>query len=95
MTADPYLPDDLFEEGPEPEVPRVMYLRCQACTICIGPGYYRQQVWYFPRTQKLLCEGCGDYRIDDGAYRVLDAKELAATGGGKGLLAALKQKGVK
>lgn len=94
MNIDPYLPDDLFDE-PEDATPRIMYLRCQACTICIGPGYYRQEVWYYPTTRKLLCEGCGDDKLDYGAFRVLSAQELAATGGGTGLIAALKTKGVR
>lgn len=92
---DPYLPDNLFEEEEEDEAPRIMYLRCQLCTICIGPGYYRQEVWFWPEKKKLLCWGCGDDRMDRGAYQVLSAQELAATNGGKGLIAALRAKGVK
>lgn len=92
MKDDPYIPSHLFED--EEDQVKIMYMRCQLCTICIGPGYYRDEVWYWPAKKKLLCFGCADYRIDDGTYRVLSAQELVTTGGGKNLIAALKEKGV-
>lgn len=93
MKDDPYIPSHLFEE--EEDKPRIMYMRCQLCTICIGPGYYRDEVWYWPTKKKLLCSGCADYKIEEGAYRILSAQELSDTGGGKHLIAALRTKGAK
>lgn len=42
----------------EPEPPPVFKLRCQACSILIGPGFLSTDVWYDQQTNRLICRSC-------------------------------------
>jgi hypothetical protein len=45
----------------DPDPVRVFKLRCQACSILIGPGYASTDVWHDRQTNRWLCRGCAHW----------------------------------
>lgn len=52
----------------------VAKLRCQACTILIGTGYYEQTVWM--RRGKWVCHSCA--KRSPGTVQIATAEEVNA-----------------
>ena len=83
----------LFPDGepvPEEETKPIRYLKCTSCTINIGPGHLRDEVWLLQG--RPICQSCGERRERDGAYRAITKQELRDTGGGVSLVALIKER---
>jgi hypothetical protein len=78
----------------QPAVPfaGVLKLKCRCCTICIGPGFICDEVYYDPQRMLYLCYRCAD-RVPEGpGYLLIGRAELAATPGGRPLLNLLQER---
>lgn len=83
----------LFPNGApedEPVAERVRYLRCASCTVNIGPGYLRQEVWLY--NDKPICRSCGESLEAKGAYLAVTREELRSIGGGVALAALIRER---
>ena len=76
----------LFPEGieEEDEEKRIRYLKCARCTINIGPGYLRREVWYDTKLKRPVCKECGER--SQTAHKVVSEKELLESTGGADLI---------
>ena len=63
----------------DPHPVRVFKLRCQACSILIGPGYVSTDVWYDRQTNRLMCRGCAHWPAMDASrvVRIATPEEVA------------------
>ena len=67
-----------------------MYLRCGRCTVCIGPGFHFDEIWYDPEVERRVCRACAEVYGKGQARLIVTAPELRASGGGSTLIALLK-----
>ena len=69
-----------------------MYLRCGRCTICIGPGFHFDEIWFDPTVGKRVCRACAEVYGQSQAKLIVTSSELRESGGGSALITLLKER---
>lgn len=71
---------------------RIMLLRCARCTICIGPGYVHDEIWYDPKIRKRVCRACAEDYFDNQCILLVTREELHTFTGGTQLVQLLRER---
>lgn len=64
----------------------IVKYRCQSCTVLIGPGYLRDDLWYDPVARRVVCWSCARRLVPQPGVPIVDRRTLAETAAGVPLL---------
>jgi hypothetical protein len=59
---------------------------CKSCTVLIGPGYLRDELWYDPTTKRVVCWSCAHRLKPRPGILLVGRRSLAETPAGVPLL---------
>lgn len=49
-------------------VRRILKLKCQACRICIGIGFYERSIYLDLKQNQWVCRGCARWHSDEDRF---------------------------